>query len=107
MKTAKHVALSFLVLASLCALWRGAGTQRSNGLLPNVQAAQENPFERARHRNCTLGTMAGAHGYSYSGNVMGAAIAVAGPISFDLQGNITGAYNGTLGGNPLQGATLR
>ncbi len=103
MKNAKNIALTFLVLAGLLSLWRGADAHRSSSLLPNVQAAQENPFERARSKSCTLGTMLGAHGYSYSGNVMGSAIAIAGPISFDQQGSISGAYNGTLGGKPLQG----
>ncbi len=103
MKNLKHITLTLLILAGLFALWRGTGEHRSKGLLLNVQAAQESAFDRARSKSCTLGTMQGVHGYSYSGNVMGSAIAIAGPISFDQLGNISGAYNGTLGGKPLQG----
>jgi hypothetical protein len=103
MKYAKQIALTLLVLAWLSSLWRGTDQHDSNGILTTVQAAQESAFDRARSKSCTLGTMMGAHGYSYSGNVMGSAIAVAGPINFDQQGNISGAYNGTLGGKPLQG----
>jgi hypothetical protein len=70
------------------------------GMLASA-AAQGNPFQR--RRECSLGTMYGAHGYTYSGYVMGAYIAIAGSINFDESGNISGTYNGTLGGNPLKG----
>jgi hypothetical protein len=48
--------------------------------------------------------MKGGHGYSYSGAVMGSAIAAVGPINFDGQGNLSATYDVNLGGTPFQGS---
>ena len=99
MKHAKLIAIAFIAFFGLTLL-------AQYNYAPAVKAApltQDNPFDRGRRKECTLGTMRGAHGYTYSGYVMGSYIAIAGSINFDEQGIISGTYNGTLGGNPLKG----
>ena len=97
MKSRKQFALAVAFLFALSLMWE---TAASPHFAPSV-AAQGSPFQR--RKECSLGTMYGAHGYTYSGYVMGAYIAIAGSINFDENGTISGTYNGTLGGNPLKG----
>src|SRR5690349_15467138 len=48
--------------------------------------AQNNSSAQANGKGCSLKTMQGTHGYSYSGTVLGSPIAAAGPITFDGEG---------------------
>ncbi len=100
MKSLTHVALTVAFLFALSLVWETASQPTMPSFVASV-AAQGNPFQR--RRECSLGTMYGAHGYTYSGYAMGAYLAIAGSINFDESGTISGTYNGTLGGNPLKG----
>jgi hypothetical protein len=55
-------------------------------------------------RVCSLVTMKGAHGYSYSGTVMASPISAAGPITFDGAGNLSATYDVSLDGTPFHGS---
>ena len=101
MKHVKHFALAVALLFALSVLWQTANTHAPTISFVPSAAAQHSPFNR--RRECSLGTMYGPHGYSYSGYVLGGYIAIAGLINFDESGVISGTYNGTLGGNPLKG----
>ena len=100
MKSLTHLALTVAFLFALSLVWETTSQPTTPSFVPSA-AAQGNPFQR--RRECSLGTMYGAHGYTYSGYVAGAYIAIAGSINFDEGGTISGTYNGTLGGNPLKG----
>ena len=56
-------------------------------------------------RGCTLATMKGDHGYTYSGTVIGMGpIATAGLISFDGVGNLAATYIVSVNGIIFEGA---
>ena len=56
-------------------------------------------------KGCSLATMKGQHGYSYSGTVIGMGpIATAGLISFDGVGNLAAEYVVSVNGNIIRGA---
>ena len=88
-----------IVAAGLLILWliSAISTER---VVPKAHAQDS----ETRSRVCSLGTMKGTHGYSYSGTVMGSSIAATGPITFDGAGNLSATYNVNLGGTPFQGA---
>ena len=103
----RSLTITTIALVGFFALW--LTTSRSaNGFVPNVQAqsadqSSQNEHEKERHNRCSPRTMRGTHGYSYSGTVMGANIAAAGPITFDGYGNLHATYNVNLGGKSFKG----
>jgi hypothetical protein len=112
MKLSRTLTVAVIVVDSLLILWLISAVSIDGshaGVMPNVQAQDagntlDDSFEQARSRVCTLGTMRGTHGYSYSGTVMGFTITAAGPITFNGQGNLSATYNVNLDGTPFQGA---
>ena len=107
--------MAMIVVASLLSLGlvsaashaRASANVQTNeaGHAQTASGAQDQAFERARHRRCSLRTMEGTHGYSYSGTVFGAGlIAAAGPITFDGEGNLSATYSVSLNGKPFEGA---
>jgi hypothetical protein len=54
---------------------------------------------------CTLASLEGSYGYSYTGTVEEfGSIAAVGPINFDGQGNASATYSVNLGGENFQGS---
>ena len=107
--------MAMIVVASLLSLglisaasgaMAGANVQTKEA--DNAQmasGAQDQALERARHRRCSLRTMEGTHGYSYSGTIFGAGlIAAVGPITFDGEGNLSATYTVSLNGKSFEGA---
>ena len=60
--------------------------------------------EQARSGVCSLKTMKGTHGFSYSGTVMGSLITAVGPITFDGAGRLSATYDVNWGGTPIHGS---
>ena len=73
------------------------------GLTPLLHRDALAGQEQARSGACSLNTMKGTHGYSYSGTVMGDPIAAVGPITFDGAGNLSATYDVNWGGTPFHG----
>ena len=102
----RSLTITCIALLGFFALWL---TSRStNGFVQHVQAQSTEQFssnerERERQNRCSQRTMKGTHGYSYSGTVMGAEIAAAGPITFDGDGHLHATYNVNLGGKSFTG----
>ena len=97
----RSLTITCIALLGFFALW--LTSRFTNGFVQNVQAQSSEQFssnerERERQNRCSPRTMKGTHGYSYSGTVMGAEIAAAGPITFDGHGNLHATYNVNLGG---------
>jgi len=56
-------------------------------------------------RKCSLKSLKGCYGYSYTGNVSGSGpIAAVGPINFDGEGNTSATYSVNSGGMNFQGS---
>ncbi len=102
----RSLVITIITLIGFFALW--LTSRHTNGFVQNVQAQSTEQFssnerERERQNRCSPRTMKGTHGYSYSGTVMGAEIAAAGPITFDAHGNLHATYNVNLGGKSFRG----
>ena len=103
----RSLTITTIALVGLFVL--GLTTARNlNGLVQNVQArsadqSSQNEREKEHHNRCSPRMMKGTHGYSYSGTVMGANIAAAGPITFDGYGSLHATYNVNLGGKSFKG----
>jgi hypothetical protein len=98
--------ITSITLLGFFALWLTG--RHPNGFVQNVQAqsteqVSSNEREQERRNRCSPRTMKGTHGYSYSGTVLGAEIAAAGPITFDGYGNLHATYNVNLGGKSFKG----
>jgi len=66
---------------------------------------KEHGSERGHGKGCTLATMKGRHGYSYSGTVIGVGpVATAGLIFFDGQGNVAADYVVSVNGEIIRGS---
>jgi len=109
MKQTIRIAGLAIGASSLLALWTVVTHSDSGGFGPNLVAApapnaQQNSFEQPHGKTCSLRTMEGTHGYSYSGTVFGNPIAAAGPITFDGEGNLSAKYTVSVGGITHQGA---
>jgi hypothetical protein len=69
---------------------------RQATVIPGAVAAQDNPFDRARTRDCSLSTARGTYGFALVGNVVGVGpISTSGTTIFDGQGLDTGAFKVT------------
>jgi len=56
-------------------------------------------------KKCSLVTLKGSYGYSYTGTVEGfGGVAAVGPIEFDGNGNTSATYSVNLGGTNFQGS---
>ncbi len=88
-----------LGLGGLLALGWGLNPN-GNGLLPRAQAqAQNNSFDRARTRYCSVGELRGRYGVNLSGSVVGLGPVVeVGAVTFDEAGNFTGALTASFNG---------
>ncbi len=103
----RSLILTTITLVGFFALWLTT-SRSSHGFVQNVQAQSTDQFsqneqEQERRHRCSPRTMKGTHGYSYSGTVLGAEIAAAGPITFDGYGNLHATYNVNLGGKSFKG----
>lgn len=108
----KPAQTSTIVVAGLLIFWLVSGLRldRSPAVVtPIIHGqgagnAQDDPFDRARTVYCSLATIKGTHGYSYSGTALGATITAVGLISFDGAGKLSYTYDANVGGMPFQGA---
>ena len=81
-------------------------------MVPAGLSAQGGPANRSTDgqqphacRKCTLTSLKGCYGYSYTGTVEGfGGIAAVGPINFDGEGNTSATYSVNLGGTNFQGS---
>jgi hypothetical protein len=105
MKQTIRVTLSLLAAAGLLTLCTVAFYR---ALVPNAHAGgagdpQSNSSGKAHAKPCSLSTIEGTHGYTYSGTVLAGSIAAAGPITFDGEGNLSADYTASVGGVTHQG----
>lgn len=91
-------------LFALALLFRTGQSSSGSGLAPVVHAQdQDNPFERARTKHCTAGTLKGRHGFSGTGTLAGIGQAwIVGWIEFDGIGSFTAADTASLNGQIAQ-----
>jgi hypothetical protein len=80
------------------------GREGSNRSIISTAQAKDNK-DNASCRRCTLNSLKGCYGYSYTGTVQGfGSIAAVGPINFDGDGNTSATYSVNLGGTNFQGS---
>jgi hypothetical protein len=91
--------VAVMVAAGCLVLWLVSAIT-TDSVAPRAYAQGSETHSRV----CSLVTMRGTHGYSYSGTVMGSSIAAAGPITFGGAGNLSATYDVNLGGTVFHGA---
>jgi hypothetical protein len=94
----------FLVTLFLIGVNFEDSSQDSNRSIISTAQAKDNK-DSAGCRRCTLASLKGCYGYSYTGTVQGfGSIAAVGPINFDGEGNTSATYSVNLGGTNFQGS---
>jgi hypothetical protein len=94
----------FVAAISVCGLLVGQNRDSSSrNPLSNVE-----PNDRREDpgcRRCTLASLNGCYGYSYTGSVDGVGpVAAVGPINFDGAGNTSATYSVNVNGTNFQGS---
>lgn len=106
MKTALRTLCLIVFLAALFiagVIFRGGRESSDQSLISTAQAKDNK--DGAGCRKCTLSSLKGCYGYSYTGGVQGfGSIAAVGPINFDGEGNTSATYSVNLGGANFQGS---
>lgn len=101
--TALSLVVFFITLSILGLVPRVSREASGSSLLPTVQSKDKQDYEGCK--KCTLASLQGCYGYSYTGTVEGfGPIAAVGPINFDGHGNTSATYSVNLGGANFQGS---
>lgn len=108
MKTAVRTLCLILFLATLFiigVIFRDSREGSNRSIISTAQAKDNKDKDNAGCRRCTLASLKGCYGYSYTGTVLGfGSIAAVGPINFDGEGNTSATYSVNLGGTNVQGS---
>ncbi len=82
-----------------------AGVAQSFIGTAQAKDSRDNDKDSDGCKRCTLASLRGCYGYSYTGTVDGfGSIAAVGPINFDGAGNASATYSVNLGGRNFQGS---
>ena len=94
----------FLAAISVCGLLVAqSGDTGHQNAFSNIEP--NNRREDPSCRKCTLASLNGCYGYSYTGNVEGIGpVAAVGPINFDGAGNTSATYSVNVNGTNFQGS---